>query len=499
MANVSAYDKLQERFQRLSRIEHAMSYLGWDQMVMMPSGGMQGRADAIAELAGIHHDLLTATDMQSLFNDAKASGAEGVAKSLQEMQRLWQQETCLPAELVKARVVAGSRCEHGWRTQKAANDWSGFLANFEEVVALSREEARLRQEAAPDCPTPYDALLAVHCTGDSHELVDSVFDELRVKLPELSKEVMAVQKHHAVEVPAGEFDVSSQLKVNEALMHALGFDFAAGRLDQSMHPFSMGSAGDLRITTRFREDEFLDALMATAHETGHASYESGLPGQWSGLPVGQHRNMCIHESQSLLFEKQIFLSLPFLKGFLPTIKEHLPQVGQGAAEIWNFATRVEPEYIRVEANEVTYPLHVLLRYEIEQALINGDIEARDIPELWRSKLLDFMGLDVGDNHAIGCLQDIHWSDGTFGYFPSYTVGAVNAAQLFAAIKRDHPNWQERFQQLDVMFVREWLQERIWSKGRLLTSQEIMQHASGEATNSRYFLEHLHSRYIERNY
>ena len=160
---------------------------------------------------------------------------------------------------------------------------------------------------------------------------------------------------------------------------------------------------------------------------------------------------------------------------------------------------MQPEFIRVEANEVTYPLHVLLRYEIERSLINGDIEAREIPELWRAKMLDFMGLDVGDNHAIGCLQDIHWSDGTFGYFPSYTVGAVNAAQLFAAIKRDHPDWQDRFRRLDIGFIRDWLAERIWSKGRLLTSQEIMQHASGEVTNSRYFLEHLQSRYLDRNY
>ncbi len=499
MVSTVAYEELQQRFQRLSRIEHAMSYLSWDQMVMMPPGGMQGRADAMAELAGMHHDLLTASDMQSLFSDALPGETEGADKNLKEMHRLWQQETCLPAELVKARVVAGSRCEHGWRTQKADNDWAGFLANFEEVVDLSREEARLRQQAATDCPTPYDALLAVHCAGDTRELVDGVFDELREKLPGLLKEVMTLQEKHKAKVPSGIFDTTKQLEVNEALMRALGFDFAAGRLDQSMHPFSMGSAGDLRITTRFREDEFLDALMATAHETGHASYESGLPQQWSGLPVGQHRNMCIHESQSLLFEKQIFLSLPFLEGFLPTIKEQFQQIDNSASEIWNYATHVQPEFIRVEANEVTYPLHVLLRYEIERSLINGDIEAREIPELWRAKMLDFMGLDVGDNHAIGCLQDIHWSDGTFGYFPSYTVGAVNAAQLFAAIKRDHPDWQDRFRRLDIGFIRDWLAERIWSKGRLLTSQEIMQHASGEVTNSRYFLEHLQSRYLDRNY
>lgn len=499
MTSADACEELRQRFQRLSRIEHAMSYLGWDQMVMMPSNGMQGRADAIAELAGIHHDLLTASDMESLFSSAQPGQTEGELESLEEMQRIWQLETCLPAELVKAKVMAGSRCEHGWRTQKANNDWSGFLANFNEVVDLSREEARLRQQATVDCPTPYDALLAVHCTGDSRELIDGVFDELREKLPDLLQEVMAVQKNIDVSAPVGKFDTTAQLHINEALMDALGFDFDAGRLDQSMHPFSMGTAGDLRITTRFRDEEFLDALMATAHETGHASYEGGLPAQWSGLPIGQHRNMCIHESQSLLFEKQLFLSKGFLQGFLPTIVKRFPQVTQSVDEIWSYATRVQPEFIRVEANEVTYPLHVLLRYEIERALIDGDIEARDIPDIWRSKMIEFMGLDVGENHAQGCLQDIHWSDGTFGYFPSYTLGAVNAAQLFAAIKQDHPDWQTRFQRLDIAFIGDWLKERIWSKGRFLSSQEIMRQASGETTNSRFFLEHLHSRYIERNY
>ena len=495
----NAFDQLTERFERLSRLGHAASYLSWDQMVMMPSAGVDARAASLAELAAVRHETLTAPEVEELFSSAEASVSSEQQRSLEEMQRVWRQQTCLPAKLVKAQIIAGSRCEHGWRTQKSANDWSGFLANFQPVVDLAKEEAQLRQAAGDDIATPYDALLDLHCSGDSKALIDSVFSELREKLPSLLQEVMEKQRSRKSYKLDGTYDLDAQRKLNESLMRKLGFDFNAGRLDVSMHPFSMGSAGDLRITTRFRDDEFLDAMMATAHETGHASYEGGLPSQWADLPIGQHRNMCIHESQSLLFEKQIFLSKTFMSGICAEIQSHFPTEEFSADDLWLSATHVAPEFIRVEANEVTYPLHVLLRYEIESALINGEIEARDIPDIWQEKMQEFLGLDVAGEHSRGCMQDIHWSDGTFGYFPSYTVGAVNAAQLFNTIKREHSDWQTSFGNGDVSFVRDWLQEKIWSKGCTLSSQGLMEHATGETTTPRYYLEHLRARYVDESY
>ena len=494
-----AFEQLTERFQRLSRIGHAASYLSWDQMVMMPSSGVDARAASLAELAAIGHETLTSPEVEELFADADASASAEERDSLAEMQRVWRQQTCLPAKLVKEKIIAGSRCEHGWRTQKSANDWQGFLANFQTVVDLAIDEAQLRQAANDNIATPYDALLDLHCSGDSKALIDSVFSVLREKLPPLLQEVMEKQRSRKSYKVDGSYDVNAQRMLNESLMRKLGFDFNAGRLDVSMHPFSMGSAGDLRITTRFRDDEFLDAMMATAHETGHASYEGGLPTQWADLPIGQHRNMCIHESQSLLFEKQIFLSKTFMSGFCAEIQSHFPAQRFEAEDLWLAATHVAPEFIRVEANEVTYPLHVLLRYEIESALINGEIQARDIPDLWQQKMSDFLGLDVAGDHARGCMQDIHWSDGTFGYFPSYTVGAVNAAQIFNAIKREHSDWQTSFSKGDVSFVRDWLLRKIWSKGCTLSSQALMEHATGEGTTPDYYLEHLRARYVDESY
>ncbi len=505
---MGCYQKLTERFQQIYRLDHAITYLSWDQMVMMPSNGNESRAEAIAELASVRHRYLVAPEVSDWFDEIDGDTevvSDGSEKAmLREMRRKWQEAICLPAELVKAKVLAGSRCEHGWRQQRLDNDWAAFLVNFEEVVRLSREEASCRVEMAGGRLTsPYEALLDLYCTGDSLSLVDSVFSTLRMELPGLLERVQNQQAEwqsatgHLI---AGEYPIADQHVLNEKLMRSLGFDFDSGRLDQSVHPFSTGTAGDLRITTRYRTTDFLEALNATAHETGHASYEGGLPAEWKGLPLGGHRNMCIHESQSLLFEKQIFLSKAFCRYFTPSIHQQLPaSKAYDADTLWSVNTTVAPGFIRVEADEVSYPLHVLLRYEIERDLINGQVEASDIPDLWNDKMQSYLGISTVGNFSEGCMQDIHWTDGGFGYFPSYTLGAVNAAQIFSAIKKSHAGWQDDLEKGDVSFFRHWLAENIWQKGCALESQELMVFATGEESNSRHYLDHLQARYIDRAY
>lgn len=497
---MSAYDALVEKFRQLAQLDHAMTFLQWDQLVMMPPAGNDSRGQAIAELASLRHELLTSEAVGGLIEAAKGQVTEPpIRQSLLEMEREWRQAVCLPASLVKAQSLAGSTCEHGWRSQRKENNWPGFVENFREVVKLSREEARLRQEAEPErLATPYDALLDLYCTGDSSEFIREVFAGLRSDLPKLLTEVL--ERQQAAPELQGDFPVPAQKALSEKLMACLGFDFNAGRLDVSMHPFSTGDRGDQRITTRYRENGFLEALTGTAHETGHASYEAGLPLEWDNLPVGQARNMCIHESQSLLFEKQLFLCRPFLKFFTPHIHALLPQAsGFDAEQIWRAATRVTPSLIRVEADEVTYPLHVILRFEIESELINGTIEPDDIPEMWNERMQRYLGLDTTGNYRDGCLQDIHWTDGSFGYFPSYTLGALNAAQLFAAIRTRNPDWQARVERGEIGFIREWLAANIWSKASTKESQELMREATGETTNPRYFLDHVRSRYLGRDW
>ncbi len=493
------YSLLKEQFYKLARIRHALTFLQWDQLVMMPPGGNESRSQAIAELSALHHETLTSPLLGELLNTCKqASNTPEIARSLAEMSRVQQQAICIPADLVKAKSLAGSKCEHGWRDQRKNNDWQSFLMNFKEVVNLSRQEARARQTASSaKHPTPYDALLDLYCTGDSSDLINQVFTRLKEELPQLIEQITTEQPSTEFQ-SLGPFPIKNQKELSRRLMKVLGFDFEAGRLDESNHPFSTGDRGDHRITTRYRETDFLEALQATAHETGHASYEAGLPDQWEGLPIGSSRNMSIHESQSLLYEKQIFLAKPFLSFFSKEIHHHLPQTRCiNAEQIWSICCQVQPSYIRVEADEVTYPLHIILRFEIESKLINGEIEAADIPDAWESGMLNYLGLSTAGNYTNGCLQDIHWTDGSFGYFPSYTLGALNSAQLFAAVKRDHSDWQERLDQGDVTFVRNWLAENIWKKASSLDSQELIKQATGEGTNPEWFIKHLKKRYLAK--
>lgn len=498
---MNAYQKLVDRFGELHHLDHALTFLSWDQMVVMPVNGNDARSAAVAEIASIRHAKLTAPEVSDWLEEALVNSDEGQRLSVQEMRRVWLQSACLPPELVKAKVIAGSRCEHGWRSQRSDNDWSGFLPNFREVVALSREEAQRRQSAdSTRFTSPYESLLDLHCVGDSQTLIDTVFATLRAELPSLLMEVKEKQKGHEVAFAGGSYPVLQQQSLCEELMVKLGFDFNSGRLDQSMHPFSTGVAGDLRITTRYRENEFHEALSSTAHEVGHASYEGGLPPQWRGLPVGASRNMCIHESQSLLFEKQVFLSKPFTHYFTDTVHRHLSSsVHLSADSLWSSYTQVKPGFIRVEADEVSYPLHVLLRYEIESALINGEIEVEEVPELWNEKMISYLGLSTDGNYTDGCMQDIHWTDGAFGYFPSYTLGAINAAQLFATLRAENPDWQSRFLRGETDFVRDWLLPRIWDRGCTLGSQELMVQSTGAGTDPALYIKHLRDRYLDALY
>ena len=385
-------------------------------------------------------------------------------------------------------------CEHAWQTQRPANDWAGFLENFREVLRLAREEAKYRADASG--LAPYDALLDQYEPGMTSAELDRVFGALQTWLPDLVRRVTERQASARAEAPTGPFPKAAQRALSLEVMKLLGFDFDAGRLDESAHPFSGGVPEDTRLTTRYREDDFPQALMGTVHETGHGRYEQNLPRDWLRQPIALARSMAVHESQSLSFEMQLGRSRAFIDLLAPRL---VAAFGAAAAfdagNLYRLMTRVKPGFIRVEADELTYPAHVILRYGIERPLIEGSIAAEDIPALWDVAMASLLGLDTRDNYRNGCMQDVHWGAGLFGYFPCYTLGAMYAAQWFAAIRRAMPDLDTRIAGGDLAPVFDWLRDNIWLQASRWPTAELTRRASGEALEPSHFRRHLESRYL----
>ncbi|MFH7040700.1 carboxypeptidase M32 [Paucibacter sp. JuS9] len=491
----TAYQDLCSRHQRLHRLNHLQAIASWDQSANMPPKGNEARSLALAEMGGLLHELSTDPALAQLLDEAEAETLGDVEKAnLREMRRAWRDANALPQALVEAKSLASSRCEHAWRSQRPANDWPGHLENLREVVRLAREEARLLAESSG--LSLYDALLDRYEPGMRSAEVDRVFGDLRQWLPGLIRAVQDRQASETTIEPVGPFPQAAQRALGLDAMKLLGFDFDGGRLDESAHPFCGGVPEDVRMTTRYREDTFLPSLTGTMHETGHGRYEQGLRRDWLGQPIANARSMGLHESQSLSFEMQLGSHPAFAQLLSPLVIKHLgDQPAFTPGNLQRLMTRVAPGFIRVDADEVTYPAHVILRYEIERPLIEGQIECEDIPALWDAKMQELLGIDTRGNYRNGCMQDVHWSAGLFGYFPCYTLGAMYAAQFFAAMRRETPELDARIAAGELNLVFDWLRDRVWTQGSRWTTPELVQRASGEPLNPAHFKAHLQARYL----
>ncbi len=498
-ASTPAYEPLASTWTRLHHLGHLQAIAGWDQAANMPPKGNEARAAALAEMAALMHRIRTDPQLHTQLQRADQESLSQMQRAnLREMLRQWQLANALPEDLVVRSQLATSRCEHAWRTQRPANDWDGFLVHFKPVLALAREQALLLSER--NGLGRYDALMDRFEPGMTCVQVDRVFGEVRQWLPGLIRAVTERQAARDVNdvliEPVGPFAQAAQRALCERVMRRLGFDFDAGRLDVSTHPFCGGVPEDVRMTTRFRDDDFLQSLMGTVHETGHARYEQNLPREWLGQPVSDARSMALHESQSLSFEMQLGSHPGFVAGMAPLIVEAFgDQPAFAPANLQRLLTRVRPGLIRVDADEVTYPAHVILRYEIERALIEGAIEAEDIPTLWNQKMQDLLGQDTRGNFKDGPLQDVHWPEALFGYFPCYSLGAMYAAQWFAAMRRQMPDLDVQIAAGDLQPVFGWLRENIWSQASLWTTDELARRATGEVLNPAHFKAHLEARYL----
>lgn len=477
-----------------------MAILHWDEAVMMPTGSSESRNQTVAELNGLVQNLTMSSDIGEWIGDASdrtTQLGEWEQANLREMKRIHRLSTAIPVEHNHKLVLARMNCEQKWRTLRAKNDWAGFMPYMAEVLELTRQSIQYVSEATG--LTLYDAALSLYSNGLTTSSVEELFNEIKGFLPALLKEVVAKQKSEKVLIPQGPFPMAAQKALGQELMAALGFQFERGRLDESHHPFCGGTAQDVRITTRYDESDFVSALMGVLHETGHAMYEQNLPAKWSGQPVGAAAGMAMHESQSLTFEMQICRSKEFMVFAEPFIRKHLgPHTRNpeslSADNLTRLVTRVEPGFIRVDADEVTYPAHVILRFEIERDLLEGRLNLKDLPAEWNKRMQNYLGLSTLGNDKDGCMQDVHWPSGAFGYFPAYTFGAVIAAQLFAKLKNENPSAPNQVAQGEFSSIQNWLSRNVWSQGALLNTPDLVKAAAGPLT-AKDFQQHLIKRYL----
>ena len=495
---MTAYSELSGHFGRIAALSNAVGILQWDSDVMMPKGAAETRADSMALLHVLRHGLVTDPRIGDWLAGAEGDASLGTWEqaNLREIRRVWTVETALPADLVEASSKAISACEMRWRQARADADFAGLLPYLTEVLNLQRQIGRAKGEKLG--LSPYDALLNDYEPGGHSARIDALFDDLAAFLPGFTQEAMAVQAHRpALEPLEGPFATEAQRALGLRLMAALGYDFERGRLDISTHPFCGGADNDVRITTRYDEADFTKALMGVLHETGHALYEQGRPQGYLNQPVGAARGMSVHESQSLLMEMQACRSRQFLAYAAPLMREAFGGSGPAweAEAMWRRYTRVEPGFIRVDADEVTYPAHVILRYLLEKALIAGEMTLADLPSAWNDGMKALLGVAVPDDRR-GCLQDIHWSSGGWGYFPTYTLGAMTAAQIFDAACRAEPGILPGIGRGDFAPLVGWLRANIHGKGSLLSTDDLLTEATGRPLDAAVFKAHLRRRYLE---
>ncbi|MFT8472037.1 carboxypeptidase M32 [Acetobacter persici] len=494
-----AYQSLERHFARLSSLNDAIGILGWDKEVIMPHGAAERRAENLAMLEGLRHEILTAPDMAELLATADAGDDVWRRANLAEMRRLHTHATALPGDLVEASAQATARSEMVWREARQNNDFKTFLPYQQELLNLTQQIARAKGEALG--LSPYDALLDSFDPGTRQTDIDPIFSRLSADLPGLIATVLDKQRSLPPAVPLqGPFPVPRQEALGRKLMQQLGFDMTRGRLDVSLHPFCGGATHDVRLTTRYEEADFLPAMMGVLHETGHALYDMGLPEQWLSQPVGQAGGMTLHESQSLTMEMQVCRSRAFVDWVAPLLRAefNIPEGTPGweADNLLRLVTHVEPGFIRVDADEVTYPAHILVRYELETAMISGDLAVKDLPGAFNDRLHALLGLHVPDDRR-GCLQDIHWPEGLFGYFPCYAMGAFAAAQIRTAAFQQNSQIAPALAEGNFAPLLGWLRTHIHGRARSASMPDIIRDATGAPLGAEAWQTHIQRRYLDR--
>ena len=492
------YQQLEQEFRRLHAFRGAASLLRWDAAVMMPRGSADVRGEQLAALEQECHTLLTSPKVSRLLERAQAAESQledWQLANLREMRRERDHAIATPLSLVTRMARATAVAEVRWLEAKQESNFALFAPNLEEVVALTRDKAQVLSQALG--LAPYDALIDGFSPGFLAAEIDQLFRTVSRRLPNLIREAIELQSKQPPLPLTGKVSVAKQRSLAVEVMRALGFPFDRGRLDESDHPFTEGVNGDVRVTTRFVLTEPFTGLMGVLHETGQAMYDLGLPEAWRDQPVGRDRGMALEESQSLLLEMIVGRSRPFLAYLRPLLEKHYGVTGPEweIENLYRTLIRVRRGAIRVDADELTYPVHIMLRFELEKRIFEGTLAVRDLPEAWSTGLDERLGIRPA-NDAEGCLQDVHWAVGSFGYFPSYALGGFIAAQLYETLRNDHTDLDAEIEAGRFGGLIEWLRTNVHSVGASLSSQDLIRRATGKPLSAAPWLRYAEAKYLE---
>jgi carboxypeptidase Taq len=500
MTPKEAYGELIKRMREISVLSSCEGVLGWDHQVNLPPAGAAFRAEQISLLAGLVHDKFTNPKIGELLSTIEGTDLvkdpDSIeAANIREIRKNYDKETKLPKELVEEFNETTALAHNEWAEARKKSDFSKFEPWLTKIVDLSIRRA----EAYGYEGEPYNALMDNYEPGATVDEISNVFEKLRNDLVDLLKKIQVAPNKPDDSIVNRNYDVEKQTIFGEMVVAAMGYNFTAGRLDIATHPFTTGlGPGDTRITTRYNPRRINDALFGTIHETGHALYEMGLDKKnHYGTPVGESASLGIHESQSRLWENLVGRSKPFWRYFFPiaqrVFRESLNSVSLD--EFYGAVNYVTPSFIRVEADEVTYNLHILLRFEMERALLNGEIKASEVPGEWNSRFEKYFGIKV-NNDANGCLQDVHWSSGYFGYFPTYTLGNIYSAQFFNKAKQEIPDLEKQFETGDFVTLREWLRKNIHKHGLRWRANDLCERVTGSKMSHKPLMDYMNKKFGE---
>ena len=488
------YQNLLKRARELALLDGASALLNWDEETYMPRKGLAFRAEQLAFLSGWAHRQFTAPEVGDWIQASEDRGFavdSDEAANVRSWRRSYDRQTKLPAALVEEFNRASALARDAWAEARRRSEFPLFEPHLEKLLGLSR---RMADHWGYE-ETPYDALLEGNERGARTAQLRSLFAELRPAMVALLGPAMTQAASLPEDYLAGDYPLAAQQAFNREVAAAFGFDFGAGRIDTTTHPFCSGlGPGDTRLTTRYDERDFTQSFYGVLHETGHGLYDQGLKPEHHGTPLGSAVSMGVHESQSRLWENHVGRTRAFWEHWHPRACQHLPALKKFSAEqLARAVNRVAPTFIRVEADQVTYDLHILLRFELELRLVEGDLAVKEVPGVWNEEFQKMFGLKVPDD-ARGCLQDIHWSLGAFGYFPTYTLGNLNAAQLMRRACLDEPGLSGELGRGSYEGLLRWLRERIHQPGQRHEPLELMRRATGEPTRTSHHLAALREKF-----